>query len=136
MTRQHRCGSALAIWVLLASGLGVSLALFNANASAEPIQTGPREPNLMPGQVIDGWTGLPIPCLCRFQGETYRLGDVVCMSTHLGVVMTRCELFMNNTSWMPTREPCTLSEAKRRQLAGMPMPWSNAHWPELFCRAS
>ncbi len=31
------------------------------------------------------------------------------MSTHRGTVFTRCELFLNNTSWMPTEEPCTTS---------------------------
>lgn len=99
----------------VAALLAASLPLAGAcPAAAEPIWTGPREPNLMPGQVIDGWTGLPIPCRCRYQGQTYKLGDVVCMSTHVGVVMTRCELFMNNTSWVPTREPCTISAAPGR----------------------
>lgn len=79
------------------------------SAAAEPIQAGTRDPRLMGGQVIDGWTGLPIPCLCRYQGMTYKLGQTVCMNTHMGTVMTRCELFMNNTSWMPTNEPCTVS---------------------------
>jgi hypothetical protein len=82
-------------------------------AVSEPIQTGPREPNLMPGQVIDGWTGLPIPCRCLYKGQAYKLGDVVCMSTPVGVVLTRCELFLNNTSWMPmpAHEPCTISDS-------------------------
>src|SRR5204862_6513571 len=51
--------------------------------------------------VISGATGEPIPCRCRFQGAAYRLGDTVCMSTHLGVQLARCDLFMNNTSWIP-----------------------------------
>lgn len=77
----------------------------------EPGQSSPPDPRITPGQVIDGWTGLPIPCRCRFRGQTYRLGDVICMSTHLGKVLTRCELFLNNTSWMPTKEPCTVSQS-------------------------
>jgi hypothetical protein len=59
--------------------------------------------------VIDGATGLPIPCLCRYQGIVYRLGDTVCMNTHLGRQLTRCDLFLNNTSWVPTGLPCTTS---------------------------
>jgi hypothetical protein len=59
--------------------------------------------------VIDGATGLPIPCLCRYQGIVYRLGDTVCMNTHLGRQLTRCDLFLNNTSWVPTGVPCTTS---------------------------
>ena len=59
--------------------------------------------------VIDGASGLPIPCLCRYQGIVYRLGDTVCMNTHLGRQLTRCDLFLNNTSWVPTGLPCTTS---------------------------
>jgi hypothetical protein len=55
--------------------------------------------------VIDGW-GRTIPCRCRFNGQAYRLGDIVCMRTHVGTVLTRCDLVENNTSWMPSREPC------------------------------
>ncbi len=36
------------------------------------------------------------------------------MATHLGTVLTRCELFMNNTSWVPSPEPCTVSQAPAR----------------------
>ncbi len=78
-------------------------------ARSEPGQPAAPDPRITPGQVIDGWTGLPIPCRCRYRDRTYRLGDVICMSTHRGTVFTRCELFLNNTSWMPTEEPCTTS---------------------------
>jgi len=59
---------------------------------------------------IDG-AGRVIPCRCRFQGREYRLGETVCMQTHLGTVLTRCDLFMNNTSWIPSNEACTVSSA-------------------------
>ena len=48
---------------------------------------------------VDGVTGVPIPWLCRSGGSVYRLGDTVCMSTHLGVQTARCDLVLNNTSW-------------------------------------
>jgi len=57
--------------------------------------------------VIDGWTGKPIPCRCRFAGKSFELGSIVCMTTHVGTVLTRCDIFENNTSWMPSRQPCT-----------------------------
>jgi len=57
--------------------------------------------------VIDGWTGKPIPCRCRFEGKQLELGTIVCMSTHVGTVLTRCDIVGNNTSWVPSREPCT-----------------------------
>lgn len=59
--------------------------------------------------VISGATGEPIPCRCRYRESDYRLGDTVCMSTHLGVQLARCDLFLNNTSWVPIGVPCTMS---------------------------
>jgi hypothetical protein len=59
--------------------------------------------------VIDGATGKPIPCRCRFKDRDFRLGDSVCMSTHLGVVIARCDMILNNTTWAPTSEPCAVS---------------------------
>jgi hypothetical protein len=59
--------------------------------------------------VISGSTGQPIPCRCRYQGTGYRLGDTVCMTTHLGVQLARCDLLFNNTSWIPIGVPCTMS---------------------------
>ena len=60
---------------------------------------------------ISGATGLPIPCLCRFRGHDFPVGERVCMQTLNGIVVTRCDLFQNNTTWVPTDEPCTLSRA-------------------------
>jgi hypothetical protein len=57
--------------------------------------------------VIDGWTGKPIPCRCRFNGQSYQLGTIACMTTHVGTVLTRCDIVGNNTSWMPSKQPCT-----------------------------
>ncbi len=54
-------------------------------------------------------TGRNIPCVCVFRGKEYRLGDAVCMTTHVGTVVTRCDLNLNNTTWAPTNEPCTVS---------------------------
>jgi hypothetical protein len=39
------------------------------------------------------------------------------MSTHLGVQLARCDLVLNNTSWIPTGVPCTMSRLRTR-LAG------------------
>jgi hypothetical protein len=57
--------------------------------------------------LIDGWTGKPIPCRCRFDGKSFELGSIVCMNTHFGTVLTRCDIVDNNTSWMPSRQTCT-----------------------------
>jgi hypothetical protein len=75
-----------------------------------PITEG-ASPYLPDGRTVSGATGVPIPCTCVYGGTTYKLGQTVCMSTHMGTVMTRCELFLNNTSWKPTDEPCKISRA-------------------------
>jgi hypothetical protein len=67
--------------------------------------------------VISGATGQPIPCRCRFRDSDFRLGDTVCMNTYRGVQLARCDLFLNNTTWVPIGVPCTLSQLPR-QLAG------------------
>jgi hypothetical protein len=59
--------------------------------------------------VVDGATGVPIPCRCRYQGAVYRLGDTVCLDTPQGRQLSRCDLFLNNTSWIPIGVPCTTS---------------------------
>jgi hypothetical protein len=53
--------------------------------------------------------GQPIPCLCRHRGRSYKLGEKVCLEMPNGVVLARCDMFLNNTSWIPTDEACTLS---------------------------
>ena len=61
---------------------------------------------------VDGVMGVPIPWLCRSGGSVYRLGDTVCMSTHLGVQMARCDLVLNNTSWVPIGVPCAMGSGR------------------------
>lgn len=58
---------------------------------------------------VIGGNGNVIPCRCLFQGAEYRVGEKVCMNTYKGTVMTMCDLQLNNTSWVPTAEPCTVS---------------------------
>jgi hypothetical protein len=69
----------------------------------------PAWPNSPFHGVISGATGEAIPCRCRFRGDAYRLGDTVCMNTPLGVQMARCDMVLNNTSWIPLGVPCTMS---------------------------
>ena len=61
-------------------------------------------------------TGKNIPCVCVYRGKEYRLGEAVCMNTHVGTVVTRCDLSLNNTTWAPTTEPCNIS--RRTPLSG------------------
>jgi hypothetical protein len=78
-------------------------------ASAQ--DTAPRRPNWPSSEYhgkIDG-NGNPIPCRCLFRGQSHKLGTTVCMNTHKGTVLAECDLVQNNTSWVPTDEPCTIS---------------------------
>jgi hypothetical protein len=59
---------------------------------------------------LDG-NGNIIPCRCLFKDKSHPLGTTVCMNTHKGTVLAECDLVQNNTSWVPTDEPCTISQA-------------------------
>ena len=59
---------------------------------------------------ISGTTGKPIPCICRHREREFKLGEKVCLATPYGTVLARCDMAQNNTSWVPTEEPCTISE--------------------------
>lgn len=64
----------------------------------------------------DSGTNLPIPCTCRFRDRDFRVGDRVCMSTpNNGVVIARCDLLLNVTSWVPTKEACVTSTLPPRE---------------------
>jgi hypothetical protein len=94
---------------ILLSPLQAVRAVEQPGASAAPHSPPAAWPTSPFHGVISGATGEAIPCRCRFQGTAYRLGDTVCMTTHLGVQLARCDLFLNNTSWIPTGVPCTMS---------------------------
>ena len=91
-------------------GVAIATALAPAAGVELPTTDTPAWPASPYHGVIDG-DGQKIPCRCRFQGTAFRLGDTVCMNTHLGVQLARCDLFVNNTSWVPTGVPCTISRA-------------------------
>jgi hypothetical protein len=98
--------------------LAAALSLAAESAASQPAQhDGELPPPLWPNSpfrgIIDG-TGKPIPCRCRAIGGTFQLGDILCMRTHLGVQLARCDLLLNNTSWVPLGIPCTLSRLDSR----------------------
>jgi hypothetical protein len=100
-------------WTLLIGSV-VSVVTFLVSAPAPSVaQNQASEPEAWRTSpfhgTINGATGLPIPCLCRHQGRDYKLGDKVCLQMPNGVMLARCDLVLNNTSWMPTNEQCTMS---------------------------
>jgi len=104
---------SLACAALVAATLVVPLhrtrAAEEAGSSAPAGVAPPAWPTSPYHGVISGATGEPIPCRCRFRDSDFKLGETVCMNTHLGVQLARCDLFLNNTSWVPIGVPCTMS---------------------------
>jgi hypothetical protein len=111
----------------LAVAAGLSAPLGRAHSVEPAAETVP--PPAWPSSpfhgVISGATGAPIPCRCRFQGNAYRLGDTVCMQTHLGVQLARCDLYINNTSWVPTGVPCIMSRLEPSLGSGLAVAGRN-----------
>jgi hypothetical protein len=107
--RVHGIANAKLCLVSAAAAAAMVVALLGPGAAVEQSGTAPAWPTSPFHGVISGATGEAIPCRCRFQGTAYRLGDRVCMTTPLGVQFARCDLFLNNTSWIPTGQPCTMS---------------------------
>jgi len=110
-------------------GLSLVLAPDLAVRAVEPSQKFEPPPPAWPTSpfhgVISGATGQPIPCRCRFNGGEYKLGETVCMHTHLGVQLARCDLFLNNTTWVPIGVPCTISEGSARlAVRSLSSPWN------------
>lgn len=111
----HKLG--LGVVGLLAAVLAAPLPPSRALAQQDPGSPGvppPAWPTSPFHGVPSGDTGEPIPCRCRFNGSEFRLGDTVCMRTHLGVQLARCDLMLNNTSWVPIGVPCTMSRLNTR----------------------
>jgi hypothetical protein len=106
------CAAIVAATLL--APLHLSRAVEGTVSGAGPGVAPPAWPTSPFHGVISGATGEPIPCRCRHRGSAYRLGEEVCMSTHLGVQLARCDLVLNNTSWIPTGVPCTMSRLRMR----------------------
>jgi hypothetical protein len=101
--------TAYAAVLLVAATLPLSALLADTPAPGEAWRTSPFH------AVPNAATGRNIPCVCVYRGKEYRLGDAVCMNTHVGTVVTRCDLNLNNTTWAPTTEPCNISMRPRAE---------------------
>ncbi|MEQ1611872.1 MAG: hypothetical protein ABL904_03895 [Hyphomicrobiaceae bacterium] len=109
--RNGRSHAALVLSVLAICGHGYVLPA-RAQGAPPPNSTTPAtEPawKSSPFHGVIGGDGTVIPCRCLFRGTAYRLGEKVCMQTHVGTVITECDLQQNNTSWVPTGEACVVS---------------------------
>lgn len=53
----------------------------------------------------------PIKCTCRYKGQDFHLGEVICLSTSAGPRIAQCEMALNNTSWTITQGPCPTAGA-------------------------
>jgi hypothetical protein len=122
-----------AVRVLLALAFGALGGSFGGSGlnSATAQERKPEWPSSEFHGKIDG-NGNPIPCRCLFQGQSYRLGESVCMNTYKGRMMAECDLAQNNTSWVPTDKPCTISrhnEGRSQSAAVRPLQLLPASHP-------
>ena len=108
---------------MVSTGLRHALAFMLATALLVPVTDGARAQQDTPNYptspyhgVTDG-NGNVIPCRCRYRGERVELGTLVCMQTAGGTFLARCDLVENNTSWVPTRMPCEMSQLPGRGLS-------------------
>lgn len=99
---------AMRVWVASAAGIIAASSTGGGRADEMPSPGEAWKTSPFHG-AINGATGQPIPCVCRFKGAEFKLGAAVCMNTHVGTVIARCDLLYNNTTWVPTTEPCTIS---------------------------
>ena len=100
----------LALIAAAATSLTLQARLLAQDGKAPPAGVSPQsEWRSSPFHGVVGGDGNVIPCRCLFRGTAYKLGERVCMNTHLGTVIAECDLQQNNTSWIPTAEACTTS---------------------------
>lgn len=110
---------------MLLAGMAALTAAAAQEARAPQLPTAetPAWPSSPYHNRVDG-DGNVIPCRCRFDGREFRLGELVCMATPEGVVLARCDLMLNNTSWVPTTTPCVvgLGTVRAGMLARVGLP--------------
>jgi hypothetical protein len=107
MVRRPATLAAAALFV--AAGPGTALDPATKAASDAPPPAWPSSPFR---DIVDGVTGRPIPHVCRSGGQIFKLGDTVCVNTYRGVQLARCDLVLNNTSWVPVGIPCSMSHGR------------------------
>ena len=102
MTRRPTCPIAMLAALLMVASMGIVRADEPHPYARLPTADTPAWPASPYHGVTDG-DGRIIPCRCRFREREYVLGARVCMETHVGIVIARCDLVLNNTSWVRRR---------------------------------
>ena len=54
-----------------------------------------------------------IDCTCRYKGQDYQQGDMLCLNSPEGPQLAQCGFVLNNTSWNFTGMSCLYSSADR-----------------------
>lgn len=49
-------------------------------------------------------------CTCRHKDGEAKEGQTVCIKTHNGMTLARCERVLNNTSWKMLEDSCPFSQ--------------------------
>ncbi len=59
--------------------------------------------------LLESGTAMAAECSCRYFGQSYKLGETVCLRGPNGLRLARCAMNLNNTSWQPLDRQCPLS---------------------------
>ena len=55
------------------------------------------------------------PCQCRYAGERFEIGTVMCLAMPGGSTLARCDMEVNVTSWTVIRQGCVSASAAPTQ---------------------
>ncbi|ADZ70775.1 hypothetical protein SL003B_2350 [Polymorphum gilvum SL003B-26A1] len=59
--------------------------------------------------ILPARAGPEIDCTCRYRGQDFHLGDIVCLKSPDGPRLAQCSMALNNTSWQFLDAPCPLA---------------------------
>ena len=84
-------------WLPAAALLVAGLQLVGGPASAHEVAGAPGQPPIH------------IECRCRANGQTFALGEKVCLQTPSGYRVAECRMEQNVTSWSFAQEECMVN---------------------------
>ncbi|MBS8259263.1 hypothetical protein DYI23_03430 [Roseibium polysiphoniae] len=53
-------------------------------------------------------------CTCRYLGQDYQVGELICLKSPSGKRVAVCGMMLNNTSWKITDAPCPTAQLTPR----------------------
>jgi len=103
-----RRGAAIAAALALLAGVSIPSGVARAgDTPAQPGSAAPVTTTDTAATVASGELPKPnVPCTCRFRGEDYQIGETACLKGPQGPRLARCDMTLNNTSWIFLDDGC------------------------------